>query len=44
MFGFHVKTVVNGAQLTVTNPADTLMLLRTNGVDQALPVVSLDDV
>ena len=27
MFGFHVKTVANGAQLTVTNPADTLMLL-----------------
>jgi hypothetical protein len=27
MFGFHVKTVVNGSQLTVTNPADILMLL-----------------
>ncbi len=27
MFGFHVETVVNGSQLTVTNPADILMLL-----------------
>jgi hypothetical protein len=27
MFGFHVKTVINGSQLTVTNPADILMLL-----------------
>jgi hypothetical protein len=27
MFGFHVKTEVNGSQLTVTNPADLIMLL-----------------
>jgi hypothetical protein len=27
MFGFHVKTAVNGSQLTVTNPADIIMLL-----------------
>ncbi len=27
MFGFHVSTVVDGSRLTVTNPADVVMLL-----------------
>jgi hypothetical protein len=27
MFGFHVKTIVDGSQLTVTNPVDIIMLV-----------------
>jgi hypothetical protein len=27
MFGFHIKIALDGSRLTVTNPADTIMLI-----------------